>query len=783
MFKNYFKTAWRNMRNNKLYSFINIAGLATGMAVALLIGLWIWDEISFNSHFSNHEKIAQAMVEQTMENESETGESMAIPVGDALRNNYSDIIKSTSFVSSNNDHVLTIGEKKLTGSGFWAQPGFPGMFTLRMVSGDRDALKDPSDILISESMSKALFGNKEALNKIIRLDNKLDLKVSGVYEDFPHNTIFYDTKILLPWDNNENTLNKQTSWDNHCARLFMQLNSDADFKNANAKIKNVPTPHITEWKEELLLHPLDKVHLYTKFENGVATGGRIQFVWLFGIIVVFVLLLACINIMNLSTARSEKRAKETGIRKAIGSLRSQLIGLFLGESILTALFALLFAIILVQLSLPFFNHLSDKDMAIDWSNPVFWMLTLGFTLFTGIISGSYPAFYLSGFKPVKVLKGTFKAGRFASVPRKILVVLQFSVSIILIIGTIVVYREIQFAKDRPAGYSRAGLVTVPLTEELFGHYEALRNDLLQTREVNNMAESSQPATHFNNNNSIEWPGKSPKQVVFFRDVNVTTDFGKTIGWQIKEGRDFSRDYATDSSAAIMNETGLRITGLKNPVGQTIKYNGKDHTIVGIVKDMITQSPYDQMEPSIFFCDGWMGVITIKLKPTNSIHNALAKVEAVFKKYAPASSFRYKFADDEYATKFSDEQHIGDLAAFFTILAVFISCLGLFGLASFIAEQRTKEIGVRKVLGASVFNVWKLLSKDFVKLVIISLLIAIPIASWFMNNWLQNYQYRTDISWWIFVAAGAGSLLITLITVSFQAIKAAVANPVKSLRTE
>ena len=384
---------------------------------------------------------------------------------------------------------------------------------------------------------------------------------------------------------------------------------------------------------------------------------------------------------------------------------------------------------------------------------------------------------------MKVLKGSFKVARFASLPRKVLVVLQFTVSVILIIGTIVVFRQIQFAKERPVGYSREGLITVPLTEELFGHYDALRNDLIQTGAADNMAESSQAATYFYNNNSIEWPGKSPGQVVFFRDVNVTRDFGKTIGWHITQGRDFSRDFPTDSAAVILNETGAKVTGLKDPVGQTIKYNDKNFTIVGIVKDMITQSPYEEMQPSIFFCDSWMSVITVRLKPTLPASQALAKIAAVFKKYAPALPFEYKFIDDEYGKKFSDEQKIGDLATVFAVLAIFISCLGLFGLASFIAEQRTKEIGVRKVLGASIFNVWKLLSKDFVLLVIISLFIAIPVAYLFMYKWLQGYQYRTNISWWIFAAAGTGALLITLLTISFQAIKAAVANPVRSLRTE
>ena len=783
MFRNYFKIAWRNLVRSKLYSAINILGLATGMAVAVLIGLWIWDELSFDSYFGNHNRLAQVMVSQTIRGEIYTGETVAMPLGDALDNQYAADFKRVCLTSHNNDHILAAGDKKLQGSGRWVQPDFPEMFTLNMLQGKRNALTDPSSILLSESMAKALFGNSDPINKIIRLDNRQDLKVTGVYEDVPHNTTFFEAKLLLPWDNKDNWLKGQKDWANHCGELYVELSDKVDIDKATAKIRSVPTPYIKEWKEEVMLHPMNKLHLYSEFKNGKAVSGPIQFVWLFAIIGAFVLLLACINFMNLSTARSEKRAREVGIRKTIGSLRTQLIGQFLTESVVVAFIALILAILAVQLSLPFFNSLADKQMYITWSNPVFWLLALGFTIFTGIISGSYPAFYLSAFEPIKVLKGVFRAGRLASLPRKVLVVIQFTVSVTLIIGTIIIFRQIQFAKNRPVGYTRDGLIAVPLRENLFGHYEAIRNDLLQTGVVENMAESSQPATQFNNNNSIEWRGKDPGLVIFFRDVNVTPEFGKTIGWSIKEGRDFSKDFPSDSSSAILNETGLKMTGLKNPIGELIKYNGKTYTIVGIAKDMVTQSPYAEMEPSVFFCDGWMGIITIRIKPSMPVRDALAKIQPVFKKYDSASPFEFKFIDDEYAKKFSNEQRIANLASVFAILAIFISCLGLFGLASFVAEQRTKEVGLRKVLGATVFNLWKLLSKEFVALVIISLLIAIPTAYYFMNNWLQDYQYRTHISWWIFVAAGVGALVITLLTVSFQAIKAAVANPVKSLRTE
>ncbi|MCU7548575.1 ABC transporter permease [Chitinophagaceae bacterium LB-8] len=783
MFRNYLKTAWRYLLKSKLHSILNIAGLATGMAVALLAGLWVWDELSYNSNFKHQSHLAQVMLNQTYKGETYTGETIAMPLGDALRTQYSGDFKHVSLGSWNNELIVAAGDVKLPSRGMWVQHEFPEMFTLNMVKGRRDVLKDPSFILLSQSLAKALFGKADPINKVVRIDNRLNLSVGGIYEDLPHNSSFYDVKLLLPWGNNENWLGKQTAWSNHCGVLFVQLNEGADIDKTTAKIKNVPTPHIKDFKEEIMLHPFSKLHLYTEFKNGKAVGGRIQLVHMVGVIGFFVLFLACINFMNLSTAKSGKRAKEVGVRKTVGSLRRQLIGQFLGESIFMATLAFLLSIILVQLSLPFFNDLSDKQMAIPWSWPLFWLLAAGLTLITGIVSGSYPAFYLSAFDPIKVLKGVFKAGPMASLPRKVLVVLQFTVSISLIIGTIIVFRQIQYAKSRPAGFARNGLITVPLTDDLKKHFDAIRNDLLQTGAVENMAGSSQPASHFSNNNSIDWKGKDPGLVVYYRNVNVTHDFGKTIGWQIKEGRDFSKSFPSDSGSVILNETGAKMTGLKNPVGELIKFEGKTYQIIGIVKDMLTQSPYEPMEPSIFICGGWMGIITMRIKPTIPVSDALNRIESVFKKYNQGDPLEFKFVDDEYAKKYSNEVRIGNLAAFFAILAIFISCLGLFGLASFIAEQRTKEIGIRKVLGASVFNLWKMQSKEFVGLVMTACLVAVPLAWYFLNDWLQNYQYRTSISWWIFAVTVSGVLGITLLTVSFQAIKASIANPVNSLKTE
>lgn len=792
MLKNYFKIGWRNLLKSKVYSSINVLGLAFGMAVAMLIAFWMYDELTFDHYDPNHKKIAQVYITQTFNEQTGTGQAMAIPLAAELRNKYASDFKYVALTSWNFSFIMGEGEKKLSSSGMWAQTPFPTMMGLQMLSGNINALGDPSSMLIDHALAISLFGDADPVGKTIRINNKYDLKVAGVYENIPKNSTFNDTHFLASWNKymtTETWLKRAaTQWDNHSFQIFVEMNDNVDMAKTSAKIELITQKYVkkSEGDEHLLLHPMDKWRLYSDFENGKIKGGRIQYVWLFGIIGVFVLLLACINFMNLSTARSEKRAKEVGIRKAIGSMRRQLVIQFLSESILMAGLALVLAIVIVLASLPFFNVIADKAMSIPWANPVFWLVVLLFTFLTGFVSGSYPAFYLSGFNTVKVLKGTFRAGRFAALPRKILVVLQFTISVALIIGTIIVFRQIQYAKDRPVGYSRQGLITVDMsTPDLYGHYDAIRNDLLATGAVENMAESSSPTTDvYSNQIGFDWDGKTPGSNPLFGTIAVTRDFGKTIGWHIRQGRDFSRDFASDTSSMILNQSAVALTGFKHPIGRIIRFDNKAYTVVGVIDNMIMQSPYMPVQPTIFFVDyNWANIITVKIKLSYPIQDALAKIGGVFKKYNPASPFDYKFTDEQYAKKFSDEERIGKLASIFAVLAIFISSLGLFGLASFVAEQKTKEIGVRKVLGASVLNLWGMLSKDFLVLVLISCAIATPLAWYFLNGWLKGYHYHTIISWWIFMLACLGALVITLMTVSFQAIKAATANPVKSLRTE
>jgi putative ABC transport system permease protein len=792
MLKNFFKMAWRNLAKNKAHSFINIAGLSVGMSLTILIGLWIWNELSFDKNFDNYNRIAQVMQTETLNGNINTGKGNVMPLAAELRRSYGNDFKYVVLSSWSMNSLVTAGDKKINTQGNYMERDAPDMLSLKMLSGTRKAFKASSSVLLSQSIAKVLFGNDDPIGKIVKLDAELPEKVVGVYEDFPQNSSFKDVSFIAPFLDLTSWVNgNENNWYNESFQVFAQMADNADMAKVSAKIKNIKLDKIDAQtakleKPEMLLQPMSKWHLYSEFKNGVNTGGAIQYVWMFAIIGVFVLLLACINFMNLSTARSEKRAKEVGIRKAIGSLRSQLISQFFSESLLVTALAFIVSILLVLLALPFFNSVSGKQINLPWNSIYFWLAGIGFSLATGLIAGIYPALYLSSFRPVKVLKGTFKAGRFAATPRKILVVLQFTVSVILIISTITVFRQVQFAKSRPVGYSRQGLISIIM--QTYGYHNNLanmHNDLLQQGAIAGMAESNTPVTENDHyNNGFTWQGIDPQVSAKFNTVNVTEDYGKTVGFELVNGRDFSRQFGTDSSAVIINETAAKYIGFKNPVGKVIKRYDKTYRIIGVVKDMVMESPYAPATQTIFFTDsGIGGILNIRLSSTMTTASALAKVEAVCKKYSPEEGFDYKFADEEYAHKFANEERVGKLAAFFAILAIFISCLGIFGMASFMAEQRVKEIGVRKVLGASVFNLWQLLSKDFVMLVFISLLIAAPIAYYSMHNWLQNYEYRTSISWWIFAAAGMGALVITLFTVSFQAIKAALANPVKSLRTE
>lgn len=802
MLRNYLKVAFRNLVRHKGYSSINIGGLAAGMAVAMLIGLWIYDELSYNTYHQHYDRIAQVMQHQTSNGHVGTQQAIPAPLETELRKKYGTNFKRLAMATWQSDRILSFGDKKVMRSGNYMGADMPEILSLTMLKGSRDGLKETNTVLLSASTAKSLFGSADPMGKTINIDGKADVRITGVYEDLPFNTEFRDLTFIAPWELFVSTQpwvkrsRDENQWGNNSFQLFVQIADNVDMETVSSRIKDSKWNNVDaedkKYKAEMFLQPMSDWRLYSSWEEGVKTGGYIQYVRLFAIVGVFVLLLACINFMNLSTARSEKRAKEVGIRKAVGSIRSQIVNQFFSESFLVVFFAFVGAILLILLLLPWFNDVADKRITFPWTEAPFWLASLCFILITGLLAGSYPALYLSSFQPVKVLKGTFKVGSWAAVPRKVLVVVQFTVSITLIIGTVIVYRQIQHTKNRPLGYDGNGVVMMQmLSPAFYGKYDVLKTDLTNAGVIQEMAESSSPMTGvWSNNSGFSWAGKDPALDDDFSTIWVTHDFGKTVGWQFKEGRDFSRKFSTDSSGLIINEAAVKFMGIKNPLGTVIQWGAKGDprteyfTIIGVIKDVLAESPYEPVKQAFYFLDyenvNW---IMLKLNPNRSVSESMAIVEATFKKHIPSAPFDYKFADEEFGKKFASEERIGKLAGGFAVLAILISCLGLFGLASFTAEQRTKEIGVRKVLGASVLNLWGLLSKDFLVLVIISCLIASPIAYYYLSDWLADYEYRTELSWWVFVASGLGAMLITLLTVSYQSVKAALMNPIKSLRSE
>lgn len=799
MFKNYLKIAWRNLLKNKGYSVINIGGLALGMAVTLIIGLWMYDELSYNSYFEKQDRIAQVYQSQTFNGNVGTGPAIPRPLESALRDGYSDNFKHLMMSSWTTDSYIKYKDNSISRPGNYMQAMAPEFLDLKIRKGEKDGLREINSIMLSQSTADALFGPEDPIGKIVKVSNEFDLNVTAVYEDIPFNNTFNDTDYIIPWDhyvaNRDWVKQAEENWGNNSFQMFVQITDNANMERVSQTIRNVKkdlNEDTAEYNPQIFLHPMSDWYLRGNFEQGVQVGGRIKYVWLFGIIGAFVLLLACINFMNLSTARSEKRAKEVGIRKSIGSQKGQLINQFLSESFLVVLFAFIVAVAIVVLSLNGFNELAKKEIAFPWGVPNFWLISIVFILFTALLAGSYPALYLSSFRPVDVLKGTFKAGKYSGLPRKILVVLQFTVSVAFIIGTVIVMQQINHAKNRPIGYDREGLIQIPtFSQDFSGKTDLMREQFLNSGAAVAMATSSSPTTRiWSNRSGYTWEGKPDGFQEDFAWTEVSPEYASTLNLKIVQGRDFSRDMASDSLGILINETAVKYMGLENPVGTIIRDEDEEDPdppmkIIGVVEDVIAQSPYEPVKQGWYVYDRYdnFSYYTLRLNPNQSAAQSLSTIERVFKDNFPAIPFQYDFVDDEYAEKFAAEQRIGTLSGIFTALAILISCLGLFGLTSFVAEQRTKEIGVRKVLGATVFNVWNMLSKDFLKLVVISCFIAVPIAYYVMNGWLQEYPYRVILKWWIFALAMIGAFGVTVLTVSFQAIKAAKQNPVKSLRTE
>lgn len=808
MFKNNVKIAWRNMMKRKMYSFLNVAGLTAGMTVAILIGLWINDELSFNTWHKNYSRIAQVWQgytsQQTRSIEGSFG--LQYPVAASLKNNYSqyfDHVLLAWWMSE--DFTLSFSDKKFSRQGEFIEESGLEMLSLKMLSGSYQSLNDPHSIILSKSLAKAFFGDADPVNNIIRINNKVDTKVTGVYDDIPSNSHFRDIQFIAPWSllhSLKTWINyMENDWSNSFVNVYVQLRPGVSVEEANAGIHDLYAENIPhdlykaiEFQNPYVqVIPMSTWHLYSEIKNGKPAGGRITFVWLFGIVGAFVLLLACINFVNLTTARSERRAREVGVRKTMGSMNGQLVLQFLTESYMIILVAIAISLILLSLLRNGFNEIAEKNIALPFNNPGFWIMAMGFVLLTGLLAGLYPAFYLSSFRPVKVLKGVIRTGRFNVLSRQVLVVVQFSVSVILIIGTLAVYKQIQFAQSRPVGYSRQGLITVSMNDPVYASkLDILKTELLNQGAVTDVATSSTSMTRINMiSGGYKWQGKDPNLDAEFVLCSVSPEFGKTVGWKITAGRDFSLGIAADTiSSIIINETAAKYMGMKDPVGQELidvdEFGNtiSSNTIIGVARDIVMESPYQSVRPTIFYySDNAKAQMHIRINPAMSARDALKRIKTTFDTVVPSALFDYKFVDQEYAKKFNQEERIGKLSGTFSSLAIFISCLGLFGLISFVAELRTKEIGIRKVLGATVAGIWQLLSKDFVLLVGLSCLISILPAWYILHQWLRGYSYHTEISWWIFAITIAGALMITLLTVSFQALRAALMNPVNSLRSE
>ncbi|HEY4327899.1 MAG TPA: ABC transporter permease [Mucilaginibacter sp.] len=790
MLRNYLKIAWRNIVNNKVYSALNVLGLSAGMAVALLIALWVNYQYSYDKFLPNYGQVYQVRRNFNSNGDTLTFGSTSLKLADALRNNIPEI-EHVAEGDWGTNHGLMVGGKKLYPEGIQIAADFLKMFGYRLLQGNAEsALQDPFSIVLNQSTAKALFGNADPMNKIVRVDNQYNLKVTGILQDLPPNSTL-KFNYVIPFSYMEAVQKeikrlRTSSYADNGFQLFVQLKPGVTYAQVEPKIKNIEkteTNSVNAMNSSVILQPLADWHLFSDYKNGKAVAGFIEYVRIFSVIGALVLLIACINFINLSTARSEKRAKEVGVRKAIGSQRKDLIFQFLTESTLITFISFLFSVLFVKLALPSFNSLTGTVISIPFSNPFFWAIILGCVLITALLAGSRPAFYLSSFNPVKVLKGSVQVGKSASISRKFLVVTQFSCSVALIISTVVIYRQIQYAKDRPTGYNVNLLMTSNMNDDLPRNYSALKNDLLRSGIVQSVTRATSPATYVNGHMNLDfWQGKNPAETVEMGVIRTSGDYFKTLGMTIKSGRDFLSNSRSDTSNVVLNEAAVKRLRFKDPLNQIIKKDGKDYHVIGVVKDALMISPFSAADPTMFEYGGGDYMI-YRLSPNIQIHAAIEKLAHIFGKYSPAFPYEYTFVDQEYNSEFSEEVLVGKLSGIFAGLAIFISCLGLFGLAAFVAEQRTKEIGIRKVLGATVSQVWILLSKDFIVLVFISCVIASPIAFYFLQKWLTKYDYHITIGPGIFIVSAVVAIAITLVTVSSQAIKAALTNPVKSLKTE
>jgi putative ABC transport system permease protein len=789
MIKNYFTITLRNLRKSKAFSIINILGLALGMACSLLIILWVNDEYNVDAFHKIGPQLFSVYVRDSHDGQLSAAHQSPGVMADEMKKVLPEVQYATEY-AWNELNTFEANNKIIKEDGNYAGQDFFKMFTYPILRGKAtDALQSPLDIAVSKKMAEDFFGSPEkAIGKTIRYQNRKDLKITAVFDNVPKNSSA-QFDYIINWQTFLEGNSWAKDWTNNGPLCYIMLRSGTNAKAFETKIVRFLDKYNKEQTPNdfvrLGIQRYGAMYLHSNFKNGYLSGGRIQYVQLFSIVAIFILLIACINFMNLTTARSVKRAKEIGVRKVVGALRSSLIKQFIWEALLIVSLSAIIALAIVITALPFFNQLTAKEIVLPFSNISFWLSIAGLLLITGFISGSYPALYLSSFNPIRVLKGSLKFSQGALWFRKGLVVFQFMLSIILIIGTIVISKQVNYIQSINLGYDRENLIYIPLEGDLTAKYKLFKNQALSTPGIKDITRMSQNPTQIDNGTGgIDWEGKDPTSGVEFTQAAAGYDFTKTMHTQMAQGRDFSKDFATDSVGYIVNETALKIIGYKNPIGKPFTFWGKKGTIIGIVKDFHFNSLHTAINPLVIRLGEnleW-GAALVRTEPGKT-KQALASLEKICRNLNPKFPFTYKFSDEEYQKLYTSEQVVSKLSDCFAFLAIFISCLGLLGLVMFTAEQRTKEFGIRKVLGASPARLFNLLSKEFLMLVFIAMIIACPLAWITMNNWLEDYEYRVNITWSIFVIAFIVSIFIALLTVSFQAIKAAVANPVKSLRTE
>ncbi len=785
MFKNYFKTAWRNMMRNKTFSLINVMSLAIGITCTIFIFLWVHDERTYDKFQKNYDNIYQVMAHRDFKNNIMTDPYMVFPLASALQKNFPQI-KNAVMTTQDEWDIFSDGENKIKKTGLTVGGNFFEMFTWKFIYGSAaNALSDPNSLVLTESAARAFFGKANPVNKVLKMNNETDMKVTGVVADPPGNsTIQFEFIKPFNYSDPEVKANME-EWLNSSWKVYLQVTPGTNMAMLDKNITRLKVQH--NQKDNISTYftfPMSKWRLYSDFKDGKNVGGMIEYVRLFTIIAIIILLIACVNFMNLSTARSEKRAKEVGVRKTLGSNKKQLIIQFFLESMIITFVAFIFSLAAAYILLPSFNSLVDKHLTLNLSQPFVWVGGIAIIMLTGIIAGSYPALYLSSFNPVKVLKGTFLSGRKAILPRRILVVGQFVISILLISATIIIYQQIRHVKDRDLGYNDNNLIMLDSSPDIQKNYAVIKNELLKTGMVHSVTRTFSPITDiWWKSPAPHWEGEPANANLIVTGFSTGRDFTKTMGIKMLQGKDFT-GMPSDSSAMMLNKAAIEVMGLKNPIGMQMRYGPKTYTVTGVTNNVVMESPYKPVEPlMIFYRPDNSNIVNIRLNETANVKKALTAIGGIFKSYNPSVPFEYKFTDQEFGKKFITEELIGKLTNIFSALAIFICCIGLGGLASFTIEKRIREIGIRKVLGSTVSQVLMLISKEFLKLVFIAFLVSVPIAWLGMNNWLQHYDYRIDISVWLFVVVGLGILLLTLLIVCLNTIRAAIANPVKSLRTE